>query len=435
MTATRPSGALPACRHGNLSRSGLVASNELDARSDTRRVLGDNRSVIYLDHAATAPTRPEVIEAMLPYLTEHWGNPSSLHAAGRRARRGLDEARETVARLVGARPREVVFTSGGSEADNLAIKGVAWAASARGRHIVTTSVEHKAVLHTCQVLERRGFEVTYLPVDRFGRVDPAAVDAAITEHTTLVSVGYANNEIGTVQPVAEIGAICRERRVVFHTDAVQAAAYLPIDVDALNVSLMSLGAHKLGGPKGIGALFVRHGTQLLPQIQGGSQERQRRAGTESVALSVGFACAMELTQGDPARREAENARQQALRDRLIEGVGSLPGARLTGHPEERLPNSASFVIDGLEGGDLVAALDLDGIAASTGSACTSGNVEPSHVLLAIGIPPRLAHGSLRLTLGERTTADEIERAIERVAACVDRLQSAVGVRPAVASAG
>jgi cysteine desulfurase len=300
---------------------------------------------------------------------------------------------------------------------------------------VTTSVEHKAVLHTCQVLERRGFEVTYLPVDRFGRVDPAAVDAAITEHTTLVSVGYANNEIGTVQPVAEIGAICRERRVVFHTDAVQAAAYLPIDVDALNVSLMSLGAHKLGGPKGIGALFVRHGTQLLPQIQGGSQERQRRAGTESVALSVGFARAMELTHGDSARREAENARQQALRDRLIEGVGSLPGARLTGHAEERLPNSASFVIDGLEGGDLVAALDLDGIAASTGSACTSGNVEPSHVLLAIGIPPRLAHGSLRLTLGERTTADEIERAIERVAACVDRLQSAVGVRPAVASAG
>jgi cysteine desulfurase len=390
--------------------------------------------VIYLDHAATAPTRPEVIEAMLPYLTEYWGNPSSLHAAGRRARQGLDEARETVARALAARPREIVFTSGGSEADNLAIKGVAWAASARGRHIVTTSVEHKAVLHTCQVLERSGFEVTYLPVDRYGRVDPADVESAIAEHTTLVSVGYANNEIGTVQPIAEIGRICRERSVLLHTDAVQAAAYLPLEVDPLNVSLMSLGAHKLGGPKGIGALFVRHGTQLLPQIQGGSQERQRRAGTESVALSVGFACALELAHADPARRAAENARQETLRDRLVAGIGALAGAQLTGHPVERLPNSASFVIDGIEGGDLVAALDLEGIAVSTGSACTSGNVEPSHVLLAMGIPPRLAHGSLRLTLGERTTDEEIERTIERVAACVDRLQSAVGTRPAVASA-
>jgi cysteine desulfurase len=388
---------------------------------------------VYLDHAATTPLRPEVLEAMLPYLTERWGNPSSIHASGRDARRGLDESRETVARLLGARPREVVFTSGGTESVNLAIKGAAWAASARGRHIVTTAVEHKAVLHSCAVMGRHGFEVTYLPVDRYGRVDPAAVAAAITERTSLVSVMYANNEVGTIQPIREIGAICRERRVLFHVDAVQAAGFLPLDVDTLQVDLMSLGAHKLYGPKGVGALFVRHGSQLLPQQSGGSQERQRRAGTEHVPGIAGLARALELAQADAGARDLENARLSGLRDGLIAGLTSIPGVALTGHPDERLPNNASVVVEGIEGGDAVAALDLEGIEVSTGSACTTGSAEPSHVLLAMGIHPELAHGSLRLTAGRATTADELAHTIEVTRAVIGRLRDFTAPRPAVAS--
>ena len=378
---------------------------------------------IYLDHAATTPMRPEVLEAMTPYLTEHFGNPSSLHAAGRRARQGLDEAREVVAGILGARPREIVFTGGGSESDNLAIKGAAWAASARGRHIVTSSVEHHAVLHTCAVLERQGFEVTYLPVDRYGRVDPAELAESITDHTTLVSIMYANNEVGTIQPIAEIGAICRERRVLFHSDAVQAGGFLPLEVDRLGVDLLSLGAHKLYGPKGVGALFVRHGTALLPQLQGGSQERQRRAGTENVAGIVGFGRALELAQGDPVARDAENARLAALRDQLNAGLLQIEGAEPTGHPIERLPNNSSVLFDGLEGGDLVAALDLEEIQVSTGSACTSGSTEPSHVLLAMGIDPWRTHGSLRLTAGRETTDADIARAVEAARAVVARMRA------------
>ncbi|MDQ2689777.1 MAG: cysteine desulfurase [Chloroflexota bacterium] len=370
---------------------------------------------IYLDHAATSPLRPEVLDAMLPYLREHHGNPSSIHASGRRARQGLDEAREEIASLIGAKPREIVFTSGGTEADNLALKGVAWAASAKGRHIVTSAVEHKAVMSTAAILERHGFEVTRVGVDRHGRVEPAAVVEAITEHTILVSVMAANNEVGTTQPLVEIGALCRERRIPFHTDAVQSAAFSPPAADDWQANLVSLSAHKLGGPKGIGALWVRQGTNLLPQMQGGAQERQRRAGTENVAGAVGFAVAMRLAYAE--------APDTVLRDRLVEGVVALPGVELTGHPVERLPNSASFVIDGIEGGDLVAALDLDGIEASTGSACTTGSVEPSHVLLAMGIDERLAHGSLRLTLGPETTAEEIERTIDVVTACIARLRA------------
>lgn len=383
--------------------------------------LRHNRAMaIYLDHAATTPLGPGVLDAMLPYLTEHWGNPSSIYASARRARQGLDEARERIAATLDAKPREIVFTSGGSESVNLAIKGVAWAASARGRHIITSSIEHKAGMHTCQVLERSGFEVTYLPVDRFGRVDPAEVAAAITERTTLVSVMYANNEVGTIQRIAEIGAICRDRKVLFHTDAIQAAAHLPLRVDPLQVDLMSLAAHKVYGPKGIGVLFVRQGTAMLSQMQGGSQERQRRAGTENVAGAVGFAVALELGQrGD--------GHEAALRDRLIEGLSALPGIEPTGDLEHRLANSASFVAHGLEGGDLVAALDLEGIEASTGSACTSGSSEPSHVLLAMGIDPQLAHGSLRLSLGRGTTADEVERTIAVIGTLSQRL------RPAMAS--
>jgi cysteine desulfurase len=386
--------------------------------------------MIYLDHAATTPLRPEVLDAMQPFLTEHFGNPSSIHGVGRRARQGLDEARESVASALGAKPREIVFTSGGSEADNLAIKGVAWAASGRGRHIVTSSVEHKAVLHACAVLERFGFQVTRLPVDRYGRVDPADVAEAIGEHTVLVSVMYANNEVGSVQPVAEIGALCRERRVLFHVDAVQAAPFLPLDVDAMQADLVSLSAHKLHGPKGVGALFVRQGTAMLPQLSGGSQERQRRAGTENVPGIVGFAMALELAQ---AERHAESARLAALRDQLIAGLGGIPGVELTGHPTERLPNSASFVVDGVEGGDLVAALDLEGVAASTGSACTTGAADPSHVLLAMGFEPEVAHGSLRLTAGRGTTAEEVTRTIEATRTVVGRLRDAMAPRPAAAS--
>jgi cysteine desulfurase len=389
---------------------------------------------IYLDHAATTPLRPEVLDAMLPYLREHWGNPSSIHTAGRRARQGIDEARETVAGILGCRTRDVVFTSGGTEADNLALKGIAWASSARGRHIVTSSVEHKAVLHACAVLERHGFEVTYLPVDRYGRVDPVDIGAAITEHTVLVSVMYANNEVGTVQPIAEIGTICRDRGVTFHTDAVQAAGFLSLDVDRLQVSLLSLGAHKIYGPKGVGALFVRHGTALLPQHSGGSQERQRRAGTENVAGIVGFARALALVHADAALLEAENARLSTLRDRLLAGLLTIPGTSVTGHPTDRLPNSASVVFEGLEGGDLVAALDLEGIEGSTGSACTTGSTEPSHVLLAMGLAPELAHGSLRLTIGRETTEAAVDRAIEVTASVVGRLRTTSQPRAAAAPA-
>ena len=390
---------------------------------------------IYLDHSATTPLRAEALEAMLPYLTEHHGNASSLHTSGRRARQGLDEARERIAGILGAKPREIVFTSGGSEADNLAIKGAAWAASAKGRHIVTSGVEHKSVLHAAAILERSGFEVTTVPVDRYGRVDPEEVEAAINDHTTLVSIMYANNEVGTIQPIAEIGAICRRRGVVFHTDAIQAGGYLPLDVDNLGADLLSLAAHKLYGPKGVGALFVRQGTALLPQIQGGAQERQRRAGTENVAGVVGFARALELAQGDPAARDAENARLAGLRDRLLAAVRDLPGVEPSGHPVERLPHSASWLIDAVEGGDLVAALDLDEVEGSTGSACTSGSAEPSHVLLAMGIPAQRAHGALRLTAGRGTSSSDVDRTAEVLRSAIGRMRQPVAPQPdTVASA-
>jgi cysteine desulfurase len=390
---------------------------------------------IYLDHAATTPLRPEVLEAMLPYLAEYHGNPSSIHGSGRRARLGLDESRETLARILGAKPREIVFTGGGTEAINLAVKGAAWAASARGRRVVTTAVEHKAVLHSCAVLERYGFQVTYLPVDRYGRVDPADVASAITEHTTLVSVMYANNEVGTIQPIREIGAICRERKVLFHVDAVQAAGFLDLDVDDLQADLLSLGAHKIYGPKGVGALFVRQGTALLAQVSGGSQERQRRAGTENVAGIVGLARALELAQGDTATRDQENARLALLRELAFSELLALPGVEPTGDRTERLPNNASFAIEGVEGGDLVAALDLEGIEVSTGSACTTGSAEPSHVLLAMGLEPERAHGSLRVTVGRGTTDEDIRRATEVTRRVVERLRaSRAAATPAVAPA-
>ncbi len=377
---------------------------------------------IYLDHAATTPLHPEVLEAMLPYLTEHHGNPSSIHASGRRARQGLDEAREEIAAHIGAKPREIVFTASGTEADNLAVKGVAWAASARGRHVVIGAVEHKAVINPAAMLERQGFHVTTVGVDRSGRVDPDAVAAVISDATVLVSIQAANNEVGTLQPVAEIGAICRERKVAFHTDAVQTAAFAAPTPDAWQATLVSLSAHKLNGPKGIGALYVRQGTAMVPQINGGSQERQRRAGTENVAGAVGFARAMRIAYARPPQLAS-------IRDRLIRSLLALDGVELTGHPTERLPNSASVVIEGVEGGDLVAAVDLEGIEASTGSACTTGSVDPSHVLLAMGIDAELAHGSLRMTIGHETTVADVDRTVEVVASCIGRLRAVRPVEP------
>jgi cysteine desulfurase len=375
---------------------------------------------IYLDHAATTPVRPEVPEAMLPYFSEDFGNPSSIYALGRRSHQALEEAHQMVAGVLNCRPTEVIFTGGGSEADNLAIKGVATAARRRGQHIITSAIEHHAVLHTCAYLEQQGFEVTYLPVDATGQVDPDAVAAALREDTALVTIMYANNEVGTIQPIAAIGAVCRARRVPFHVDAVQAGAALDLDVARLQVDLLSLSAHKVYGPKGVGVLYARQGTRLQPQILGGSQERNRRAGTENVAGAVGAATALCLAA---AEREQERARLVALRDRLISGVLSIPGARLTGHPTERLPNSASFTLSEVEGESLLLNLDLAGIAASSGSACSTGAVDPSHVLTAMGIPADEARGHLRLTLGRSTTSDDITTVLRELPGIVARVRA------------
>ncbi len=382
---------------------------------------------IYLDHAATTPVRPEVLEAMLPYFGERFGNPSSIYSLGREARQAMDRARETVAACLGCRPAEILFTSCGSESDNLAIKGVAYARRDHGNHIITTQVEHHAVLHTCEWLERyAGFEVTYLPVDRHGVVDLAALEAAITDRTTLVSVMLANNEVGTIQPLAAIAALLRPRGIVFHTDAVQGGGACDLDVNRLGVDLLSLSGHKFYAPKGVGILYVRQGTPLLPQLQGGSQERNRRAGTENVPYIIGAATALQLATDE---LEPTNVRVQALRDRLIAGVlERVPGAHLTGHPTERLPNNASFVFEGVEGEALLLALDQLGICASTGSACTSGSLEASHVLKAMGLPTSLAQGSLRLSLGRGTDEDQIDRTLEALPSVVERLRSVMPVR-------
>jgi cysteine desulfurase len=382
---------------------------------------------IYLDHAATTPVRPEVLEAMLPYFGGRFGNPSSIYRLGREARQAMDRARDTVAAALGCRPAEVLFTSCGSESDNLAIKGVAYACRDRGNHLITTQVEHHAVLHTCEWLERyAGFEVTYLPVDHHGLVELPALEAAITDRTTLVSVMLANNEVGTIQPLAAIAALLRPRGIIFHTDAVQGGGALDLNVGRLGVDLLSLSGHKFYAPKGIGILYVRQGTPLLPQMHGGGQERNRRAGTENVPYVVGAATALELATEELA---PGNARLVQLRDRLIQGVlERVPGARLTGHPTERLPNNASFVFEGVEGEALLLALDQLGICASTGSACTSGSLEASHVLKAMGLPASLAQGSLRLSLGKGTDEDQIDRTLEALPSVVERLRAVMPVR-------
>jgi len=380
--------------------------------------------VIYMDHAATTPLDPRVFERMQPYFSEFFGNPSSIYGLGRKSLAALDAAHETVARLLNCRPTEIIFTGGGSEADNLAIKGVAYSPRRRGKHIITSAIEHHAVLRTCEQLEHEGFSVTYLPVDGDGLVNPADVAAAITDETALVTIMYVNNEVGTVQPIAEIGRICRERRVPFHVDAVQ-GALLDLDVVALQVDLLTLSAHKFYGPKGVGILYVRQGTRIQPQVLGGSQERNRRAGTENVPGIVGAASAFELIR---VAREEEVSRLEKLRDRLIEGVLRIPNARLTGHPMRRHPGSASFAFAGVEGESMLLNLDLEGIAASSGSACTTGDVEPSHVLTAMGFTGSEARGHLRLTLGATSTDGDVDALLARLPGIVERLR-ALSTRP------
>jgi len=374
---------------------------------------------IYLDHAATTALDPRVLDAMIPYLTSEYGNASSIYSLGRHAMQAIDHSREEVAEILNCRPTELAFVGCGSESDNLAIKGIAFASQKKGNHIITTPIEHHAVLHTCQYLERFGFKITYLPVDEYGRVDPDDVQRAITDQTILVSVMYANNEVGTIEPIAEIGKICRARKIPFHVDAVQAGGALPIDLATLNVDLLSLSAHKFYGPKGMGILYARQGMRLLPQLQGGSQERGRRAGTENVAGIVGTATALRLAYES---LDEVTPRIQALRDRLIEGVLTIPHSRLSGHPTDRLPNNASFCFEGVEGESILLNLDLRGIAASTGSACTSGSVDPSHVLIAMGYPLEWARGSMRFTLGKANTAEEIEIIIKLLPGVIEKVR-------------
>jgi cysteine desulfurase len=380
---------------------------------------------VYLDNAATTPVDPRVFEAMRPYWLEDWGNPSSVYGVGRRARRALDDARDRIAQLLNCRANEIVFTSCGSESDNLALLGGALAqAELHGRkHVVTSRIEHHAVLHACQWLEQHlGFSISYLEVDSFGRVDPSSVAEAVRADTALVSLMYANNEIGTVQPIADIARAVKARNslTLVHTDAVQAGGLLPIDVQAMGVDMLALSGHKFYAPKGIGLLYVRRGTPLVHQVSGGGQERGVRAGTENVAYIVGMARALELAYAEHAERVLHVSR---LRDRLIEGIQArISGVRLTGHPVERMPNSASFTIAGADGESLLLNLDQEGICASSGSACTSGTLEISHVLRALRLPEEEARGSLRLTTGVRTTDADIDRLLEVLPAIVERVR-------------
>jgi len=375
---------------------------------------------IYLDYAATTPTDPEVVKAMLPYFSETFGNPSSAHEFGREARAAVEAARETVASLLGAKAAEIVFTSGGTESNNFAVKGVAYANRSKGNHIITSSIEHHAVTEPCHFLEKQGFEVTVLPVDRYGVVDPDTVGKAITDRTILISIMHANNEIGTIQPVAEIGKLAREKGIYLHTDAVQTFAHIPFTVDALNVDLLSLSAHKLYGPKGVGALYIRKGTRITSFMHGGEQEGKRRASTHNVPGIVGLFKAVEIAR---AKLQEEMATQTRLRDRLIKGIlERIDRSRLNGHPTERLPNNVNVSIEFVEGESMLLSLDMEGIACSTGSACSSGSLDPSHVLLAVGLSHEMAHGSLRFSVGRFTEEGDIDRVLEALAPIVEKLR-------------
>jgi cysteine desulfurase len=378
--------------------------------------------MVYLDHSATTPLDPEVLQAMMPYLTEEFGNASSIYGLGQRARQAIDQARDEVAAFYGVAAKEVIFTSGGTEADNFAFQGIAARNADRGRHVITSTVEHDAVLRSAEALERDGFEVTRLPVDRYGLVDPAELGQALRPDTILVSIMHANNEIGTIEPIRELVDMTRERSsAYFHTDAVQSTGKIPTGINDLGVDLLSMSAHKLHGPKGVGCLVVRSGVRLEPQILGGGHERNRRAGTENVAGIVGLAKAIGIAQRDMAKNTAQLV---SMRDRLIEGVlDRIPGAELTGHRTKRLPHHASFLFEGVEGESLLLQLDMDGIAASSGSACTSGSLEPSHVILALGYPRERALGSLRLSVGKGNTDADIDLVLDRLPVMVARLRA------------
>lgn len=375
---------------------------------------------IYMDNAATTAVKKEVLEVMIPYFSEFYGNASSIYSLGSKSKVAVEKAREQVANALGADKKEIFFTAGGSEGDNWAIKGVAYKNKAKGNHIITTKIEHHAVLHTCEYLEKNGFDVTYLDVDEDGLISLDDLKNAITDKTILISIMFANNEIGTIQPIKEIGQIAKERNIYFHTDAVQALGSIKIDVDELNIDLLSLSGHKFYGPKGIGALYIRKGVKLDNLITGGGQERGKRAGTENLASIVGLGKAIELAYEN---LDENNQRLVAMRDRLIKKVEeSIPYTRLNGHRTQRLPGNANFCFRFIEGESLLLSLDMVGVAASSGSACTSGSLDPSHVLLAIGLPHEIAHGSLRLSLGSFNTEDEVDYVVEKLIEIVDRLR-------------
>ncbi len=375
---------------------------------------------IYMDNAATTPVKKEVLDEMIPFFTERYGNPSSIYSLANMSKKAVEDSREKIGKAIGGNQREIYFTGSGSEADNWAIKGIAYANRDKGNHIITTKIEHHAVLHTCQYLETKGFEVTYLDVDEYGLIDLKDLKDAITEKTILVSVMFANNEIGTIQPIKEIGKIAKEKNIYFHTDAVQAIGHVEIDVNELNIDLLSMAGHKFYGPKGIGALYIRQGTKIDSLISGGGQERNKRAGTENVPAIVGMGKAIELAYENFEERN-ENLRQ--LRDYLIEKVKSnIDYIKLNGHPTKRLSNNVNISFKFIEGESLLLSLDIVGVAASSGSACTSGTLDPSHVLLAIGLPHEIAHGSLRLTLGDFNTKEEINYIVDKLVGIVDRLR-------------
>ncbi len=376
---------------------------------------------IYLDYAATTPVHPDVLKAMEPYYADRFGNPASIHSRGLQARDAIEKTRGNLANLLAARPEEIIYTSGGSESDNFAIKGVAYALRDKGDHLITSAIEHHAVLETCQHLAQHGFSLTVLPVDHYGLVDPGDVKKAITPKTILVSIMHANNEIGTIEPIEEIGAACRERGVYFHTDAVQTFGALDLSVDRLNVDLLSLAAHKFYGPKGIGLLYLRRGTTIVPLIHGGAQEWGKRASTHNVPGIIGMGKAAELAVQEREKRVAHDA---SLRDRLLQGLLTrIHDVRLNGHPQRRLPNNCSLIVKYVEGESMLIKLDEIGIETSTGSACSSGTAEPSHVIVGIGTPPEECHGSLRMTVGRLTTEDDIDYVLEHFPRIVEDLRS------------
>ncbi|MFI3254871.1 MAG: cysteine desulfurase NifS [Eubacteriales bacterium] len=374
--------------------------------------------IIYADHAATSPLSPEVLAVMMPYLTESYGNPSSLHAAGQAVRKDVEDARQEVVSLLGGEnPQEIIFTSGGTEADNLAVKG--FLEGSKKKHMITSKIEHPALLQTCGYLEKNGYSVTYLSVDKDGLISLKELEEAITPETALVSIMAANNEIGTIQPIKEIGQLCQDKGVIFHCDAVQAIGHVPINVKEMNIDMLSLSAHKLGGPKGAGVLYARRGIRLISQIHGGGQERSRRSGTESPANIIGTAKALSMVCEN---LEKNNAHAKKLSDRLKEGLLKIPYSHFTGHPSQRLSGTSSFVFEAIEGEGMLLLLDMYGICCSTGSACASGSLDPSHVLMAIGLPHEIAHGSLRITLNHLNTEEEVDTIIEKITAVVERLR-------------